>query len=45
MRPLFIGYDEEKRPLELTAEDLQTHVHGIGASRSGKSKMIEWICR
>jgi len=36
---------EKSRPLQLTAEDLQTHVHGIGASRSGKSKLIEWTAR
>ena len=31
--------------LTLTSDDLKTHVHGIGKSRSGKSKLIELICR
>jgi DNA helicase HerA-like ATPase len=29
----------------LTHKDLGTHVYGIGKSRSGKSKLIELICR
>lgn len=45
MRPLFIGKDEEGREIELGEEDLGTHVHGVGASRTGKSKLIEWIAR
>ncbi len=45
MKPLFIGYAEDESPLELSADDLQTHVHGVGASRTGKSKLIEWIAR
>lgn len=32
-------------PLQLTDDDLVTHVHGVGASRTGKSKLIEWIAR
>lgn len=32
-------------PIELGDRELQTHVHGIGASRTGKSKLIEWIAR
>jgi len=31
--------------IELTEEDLRTHVHGIGKSRTGKSKLIESIAR
>jgi len=31
--------------LLLTSDDLKTHLHGIGKSRSGKSKLIELICR
>jgi hypothetical protein len=45
VRPLFIGYTEEGERLELTDEDLETHVHGVGASRTGKSKLVEWIAR
>jgi len=48
MQPLFIGYAENEDDdyrLYLTDDDLETHVHGIGASRTGKSKMIEWLAR
>ena len=45
MKPLFIGFSEDGERIELTDEDLQTHVHGIGATRTGKSKMIEWLAR
>lgn len=45
MNPLLIGYDQENHPLRLAAEDFTTHIHGIGASRFGKSKLVEWICR
>jgi type IV secretory pathway TraG/TraD family ATPase VirD4 len=31
--------------IKLTEKDLSTHLHGIGLSRSGKSKLIEMICR
>jgi len=29
----------------LTSRDLEAHVHGVGVSRLGKSKLIEWIAR
>jgi len=45
VRPLFIGYTRGKKRLELTEADLETHVHGIGGTRSGKSKLIESIGR
>jgi TraM recognition site of TraD and TraG len=45
LKPLFIGYAEDGSRLELTAEDLETHVHGVGASRTGKSKLVEWMVR
>lgn len=45
MKPIFIGKDEEGSPVYLGDDELQTHVHGIGASRTGKSKLIEWIAR
>jgi hypothetical protein len=32
-------------PVNLTKDDLLTHVHGYGLTRSGKSKLIEYICR
>ena len=45
MKPIFIGKGEDGEPLRLGDEELGTHVHGIGASRTGKSKLIEWIAR
>lgn len=39
------GYGEGGEKIELTDDDLEAHVHGVGASRTGKSKMIEWIAR
>jgi len=39
------GYDTEGERIELNEADLQTHMHLIGASRTGKSKMAEWIAR
>src|ERR1041385_5149944 len=45
MKPVFIGRSDDGKPVELTARDLETHLHGIGASRTGKSKLIEWIAR
>lgn len=45
MKPIFIGYSETGERIELDEEDLKTHLHGIGATRTGKSKMIEWIAR
>jgi hypothetical protein len=45
VRPLFIGRTESEDQLLLSADDLSTHVHGIGATRSGKSKLIEWMAR
>ena len=57
MSDLFIGYQIKESPdggveeqpkherLLLSASDLETHIHGIGGTRSGKSKLIEWIAR
>ena len=56
MEDLFIGYTnpsgkadagapELREKLYLTPADLITHIHGVGASRSGKSKFMEWFCR
>lgn len=41
---LYVGENDEER-LYLIDRDLQTHVHGVGASRKGKSKLIEHIAR
>jgi hypothetical protein len=43
--PILIGHTDEGEPIELTEQDLATHVHGIGASRFGKSKWLEWFAR
>lgn len=45
MKPIFIGKDEDNERILLGDRELETHVHGIGASRTGKSKLIEWIGR
>ena len=45
MKPIFIGKSEDGKPIRLGEDELQTHVHGVGASRTGKSKLIEWIAR
>lgn len=37
--------DETGIPLYLSRNDLKAHAHGIGASRAGKSKLIEHIAR
>lgn len=36
---------EDGAPLYLLNQDLKAHAHGIGASRAGKSKLIEYIAR
>lgn len=45
MKPVLIGHDEGNRPIHLTEGDLETHVQGVGASRTGKSKLIEAVAR
>lgn len=40
-----VGHEADGSIVYLDAEDLQTHVHGIGATRTGKSKLIEHIVR
>jgi hypothetical protein len=56
MKPLFVGYTNptqepdidkphRREKVDLTEEDLVTHIHGVGATRSGKSKWLEWFCR
>lgn len=43
---LHVGADAtDDSPLYLTTSDLKAHAHGVGASRKGKSKLIEWIVR
>ena len=44
---LFVGNlgNELGAPIYLSANDLKAHAHGVGASRAGKSKLIEHIAR
>jgi type IV secretory pathway TraG/TraD family ATPase VirD4 len=44
---LRVGNREQEHgaPLHLSRSDLKAHAHGIGASRTGKSKLIEYIAR
>lgn len=39
------GYDLKGERIELDNKDLETHLHLIGSSGTGKSKMAEWIAR
>src|SRR5580700_2616817 len=45
MKPLFLGYDGKKRPIRLTPEERKVHMHVIGSSGSGKSRLLEWMMR
>jgi len=57
LKPIFVGYTnptnqpdqnapEHREKTYLTEKDLVTHLPlGIGATRSGKSKWLEWFCR
>lgn len=42
---LTTGTASDAEKIFLTADDLKTHLHGIGAPRQGKSKLMEWIAR
>jgi hypothetical protein len=45
VKPIFIGNSEDGGAIRLGDQELETHVHGIGASRTGKSKLVECIAR
>jgi hypothetical protein len=45
MRPTFLGDNAEGKPITLTPEERAAHTHVIGASGSGKSKLLEWLIR
>ncbi len=46
MQPIRIGTRHNaETSLYLDRSDLKAHVHSIGASRKGKSKLIEWVAR
>lgn len=42
---IWVGTTEDGERIWLTGRDLEAHVHGVGVSRLGKSKLIEWIAR
>jgi hypothetical protein len=45
MKPLLLGYDAAERPLHLEPDECKAHMHVIGSSGSGKSKLLESIMR
>jgi len=45
MKPLLLGHDAGGRPLRLTSEEREAHMHVIGSSGSGKSKFLEQMIR
>ena len=45
MKPLHLGYDALNHPISLDTEQRKGHMHVIGASGSGKSKLLEWMIR
>jgi hypothetical protein len=46
MKPIPIGRTVPGgEKVHLTKQDFETHLHGVGATRTGKSKLIEWICQ
>lgn len=45
MKPLHLGYDALNRPISLDTDKRKGHMHVIGASGSGKSKLLEWMIR
>jgi hypothetical protein len=40
-----LGYGAGNQAVGLDSYDLRTHVHGLGLPRTGKTKLIEQICR
>jgi hypothetical protein len=45
VKPLLLGHDARKRRIYLKPEDRKIHMHVIGSSGSGKSKLLEWMMR
>lgn len=45
MNHLFLGFDALGRPIWLSPEEQEAHMHVIGSTRSGKSKFLEWRMR
>jgi TraM recognition site of TraD and TraG len=42
---LHVGYGADGRAVRLKADERKTHMHVIGSSGSGKSKLLEWMIR
>jgi len=45
MKPIFLDHDACGRPVRLTPEEREAHMHVIGSSGSGKSKFLEQMIR
>src|SRR5438552_231228 len=45
MKPLLLGHDVQKRRICLDTDDRKIHMHVIGSSGSGKSRLLEWMMR
>jgi hypothetical protein len=45
MKPLLLGHDACGRPVTLSPEEREAHMHVIGSSGSGKSKFLEQMIR
>ena len=45
MGKIFIGYDARGKKMFLAPEDRETHMHIIGSTGTGKSKLMEWMIR
>ena len=45
MGNIFVGYNAKERKMFLTPENRETHMHIIGSTGTGKSKLIEWMMR
>jgi len=45
MRDIFIGWNADGQRIRLTPDDRAMHMHLIGSTRTGKSKLLEWIIR
>ncbi len=45
MKSLLLGHDARKHRIFLKPEDRKIHMHVIGSSGSGKSRLLEWMMR
>lgn len=44
MLPIIIGTDEQGAEVLLWEEDFLTHIHGVGATRTGKTRWLVYFC-